>query len=171
MTNNLIDTLESNSTIHMNRRARWKSSRGANLVEMAAVIPLLLLLTFAIIDFATLFYVYLSLENGVSQATRYAVTGQVMNDPSNPAQLLSRDNSIKLAMRNATPTLTIPDSAFSFYDVTTSTSGTGNPGDIIRVSIQYVFVPMTPLIRPFFTNGQITFTVSSTMKNEPYPTS
>jgi Flp pilus assembly protein TadG len=140
-------------------------------VEMAAVIPLLLLLTFAIIDFSTLFYVYLSLENGVSQATRYAVTGQVMNDPANPVQTLPRDASIKLAMRNATPTLTIPDSAFSFYNVTKSAAGTGGPNDIIRVSIQYAFVPMTPLIRPFFTNGQITFTVSSTMKNEPYPTS
>ena len=171
MTSNLINTLESKQTIPTNRWARWKSARGANLVEMAAVIPLLLLLTFAIIDFSTLFYVYLSLENGVSQATRYAVTGQVMNDPANPGNNLSRDNSIKLAMRNATPTLTIPDSAFSFYDVTTSASGTGGPGDIIRVSIQYVFVPMTPLIRPFFTNGQITFTVSSTMKNEPYASS
>ena len=39
--------------------------------------PLLLLLTFSIVDFAALFYVYLALENGASQATRYAVTGQV----------------------------------------------------------------------------------------------
>jgi Flp pilus assembly protein TadG len=163
--------LQGSRSDQADRLPRWLSSRGSNLVEMAAVIPLLLLLTFAIIDFATLFYVYLSLENGVSQATRYAVTGQVMNDPANPAQLLSRDNSIKLAMRNATPTLTIPDSAFSFYNVTQSTSGTGGPNDTIRVSVQYVFVPMTPLIRPFFTNGQITFTVTSTMKNEPFPTS
>ena len=47
------------------------------------IIPLLLLLTFAIIDFSTVLYIYLTLENGVSQATRYAVTGQQMNDPNN----------------------------------------------------------------------------------------
>ncbi|MFN8007419.1 MAG: TadE/TadG family type IV pilus assembly protein [Terriglobia bacterium] len=149
----------------------WKESRGANMLEMAAVIPLLLLLTFAIIDFSTLFYVYLSLENGVSQATRYAVTGQVMPNPSNPAQNLSRDDSIKLAMRNATPTLSIPDSAFSFFNVTQNASGTGGPTDVIRVTVQYVYVPVTPLIQAFFTGGRITFTVSSTMKNEPYPSS
>ncbi len=62
-------------------KVRWKSSKGANLVETAMVIPLLLLLTFAVVDFATLFYVYLALENGVSSATRYAVTGQFANDP------------------------------------------------------------------------------------------
>ena len=171
MTKNSFNTLEGSRSGQIVRLPRWKSSRGSNLVEMAAVIPLLLLFTFAIMDFATLFYVYLSLENGVSQATRYAVTGQVMNDPANPAQTLPRDQSIKLAMRNATPTLAIPDSAFSFYDITQNAAGSGGPNDIIRVSVQYIYVPMTPLIRPFFTNGQITFTVSSTMKNEPFSTS
>ena len=138
MTKNPSNTMVTSTTIEANRSACWKSSRGSNLVEMAAVIPLLLLLTFAIMDFSTLFYVYLSLENGVGQATRYAVTGQVMNDPANPGQTLSRDQSIKIAMRKATPTLAIPDSAFSFYDVTQSAAGTGGPNDIIRVSVQDV---------------------------------
>ena len=55
---------------------RLGDSKGANLVEAAIVTPLLLLLTLGIVDFAAMFYCYLALEHGVSQATRYAVTGQ-----------------------------------------------------------------------------------------------
>ena len=149
---------------------KWKSSKGANLVETAMIIPLLLLLTFAIIDFSTVLYVYLTLENGVSQATRYAVTGQQMNDPMNMGQKLSREQSVKEAMRAATPTLSISDSCFQFYNLTKGTSGAGGPSDVIRVTVNYDWTAFTPLIRPIF-NGQIRLTVQSTMKNESFPTS
>ena len=154
---------------------RWNSSRGANLVEMAMVLPLLLLLTFAIVDFSSLFYVYLALENGVSLATRYGVTGQQMNDPMNPAQLLNREDSVRLAMRQATPTLVIPDSAFAFDHLPTGSStwtgGIGGPSEISRVTVSYNWGLMTPVVRPFFSGGQINIRVSSTMKNEGFPTS
>ena len=43
------------------------------MIEAAISTPLLLLLTFSIVDFGALFFVYLSLENGVSQATPYSI--------------------------------------------------------------------------------------------------
>src|SRR5262245_7751151 len=100
----------------------WSDCRGTNLVEAAFVTPLLLLLTFGIADFGTLFYTYLALENGVSQATRFGVTGEQMTDPNNPNNKLSRAESIKLAMRRSTPSLTIDDSAFSFSHLPAGTS-------------------------------------------------
>jgi Flp pilus assembly protein TadG len=141
------------------------------LVEAAVVVPLLLLLTFAIIDFSIVLHVYLALENGVSEATRYAVTGQSMDDPGTPGQKLSREESIRIAMRQSTPSLQINDSAFQFYNVTKGTSGTGGPNDVIRVTVNYPWRAFTPLLRPFFTNGEVQLRVSSTMKNEPFPTS
>ena len=45
-------------------------------------------------------------------------------------------------------------------------SGVGGPGAIERVTIDYDWDIMTPLIRPFFTGGKIHFKVESTMKNE-----
>lgn len=140
-----------------------RNCRGATLVEAAIMTPLLLLLTFSIIDFAGLFYVYLALENGASQATRYAVTGQVISGQT-------REQSIKAAMRAATPTLTIDDDMFSFSHLppggTTWVAGTGAEGDIGKVTITYPWNLMTPLIRPFFTNGQLVIRVESAMKNE-----
>jgi hypothetical protein len=136
---------------------------GATLIEAAIATPLLLLLTFSIVDFASLFYCYLSLENGVSQAMRYAVTGATIGTGS-------RTDTIKAAMRDATPTLTIPDSAFSFSHMpaggTSFVGGVGGPGDVDRVTVDYDWDIMTPLIRPFFAGGKIHFTVQSTMKNE-----
>jgi Flp pilus assembly protein TadG len=140
-----------------------RNCRGATLVEAAIMTPILLLLTFSIVDFGGLFYVYLALENGASQATRYAVTGQVISGQS-------REDSIKAAMRQATPTLTIPDNMFSFSHMKPNTSvwvsGTGGEGDIGRLTVTYPWNLMTPLIRPFFTNGQLVIRVESAMKNE-----
>jgi hypothetical protein len=139
------------------------------MVEAAIITPLLLLLSFAVIDFSGLFYAWLSLENGVSQATRFAVTGNAMDDPNNPGTQLSRTESIKLAMRQATPTLTIGDGAFTFEHQPAGGSwiaGTGGPGDLERLTIDYVWTFYDPLLRPFFAGGQMDLKVDSAMKNE-----
>jgi Flp pilus assembly protein TadG len=144
---------------------RARCSRGATLVEAAIITPLLLLLTFSIVDFGSVFYVYLALENGVSQATRYAVTG-------NQVTGMTREESIRQAMRQATPTLTLADTDFSFSHLPAGSStwagGSGGPSDIGRVTINYNWTLLTPLIRPFFPNGQINVRVESAMKNERF---
>ena len=130
--------------------ARLGDAAGTNILEVAFVLPLLLVLTFSIIDFACLFYVHLALENGISQATRYAITGNLLEDPDNPGEDLSREESIKTAMRHATPTLTIPDDAFSFEYLPdgedTWVDGTGEPGDILKARVDYQWDILTPLM-------------------------
>lgn len=147
---------------------RLGNAKGANLVEAALITPLLLLLTLAIVDFSAMFYGYLALEHGVSQATRYAITGRQMNGSSGSP--MGREASIKQKMRDATPTLTLPDGAFSFTFMSpgssTWSSGLGGPNDVGRVTVNYNWQFMTPLMRPFFTGGQLTLSVQSTMKNE-----
>ena len=105
--------------------------------------------TFSIVDFGALLYIFLTLESGVSQATRFAVT-----NTATPG--MTREQSIMNAMRTATPTLTLPDSAFTFSfmapGASTFTNGAaGGPGDIGKVQVNYTWNIMTPLIRPFFT--------------------
>jgi TadE-like protein len=141
------------------------------MLEAAIITPLLLLLTFSIVDFGALFYVYLALENGVSQATRYSITGAVMDDPLNPGTPLSRVDSIKLAMRQSTPTLTIPDAAFTFTSRPSTPGGAwgggvGGPNDIGKVTIAYTWNLFCPLLWPFFPGGAVNLTVDSVMKNE-----
>ena len=47
-------------------------------------------------------------------------------------------------------------------------AGIGGPSDIGKVTVDYDWNLMTPLIRPFFPSGQIHFTVASSMKNESF---
>jgi hypothetical protein len=152
------------------RLRRLSDARGVNMVEAAIITPLLLLMTFSIVDFASMFYVHLTLESAVSQATRFAVTGQTMEDPSNPGQALDRAGSIRLAMRQAAPTLTLSDGVFSFSHLppggTSWIGGTGGPGDIERVTVNYTWTFFTPTVRYFFPNGRITLRAESMMKNE-----
>jgi hypothetical protein len=143
---------------------RIRDAGGAALIEAALITPLLLLLTFSIVDFSALFYAGLALENGVSQATRYGVTGNQMNG-------LSRTDSIIAAMRQATPTLAIPDNAFTFSHLPQGggawLAGPGGPGDLEKLTVDYTWTLLTPLLRPFFTGGQVHIRVESAMKNEP----
>jgi hypothetical protein len=149
---------------------RLSATEGSNLIEAAVITPLLLLLTFSVVDFGTLFYVHLALENGVSQATRFAVTGNVAADPAHPGINLSREESIKLAMRQATPTLTIPDGAFTFQHRSPGAGawagGVGGPNDIEHVSVEYNWKFLNPLIGTFFAGGHIALKADSAMKNE-----
>jgi Flp pilus assembly protein TadG len=150
---------------HFSRRLfkRLKGTEGANLIEGAIITPILLLLTFGIIEFAMVFFTFLALQNGVSQATRFGITGNVSGS-------MSRVDSIKNAMRQATPTLTIPDSAFTFEHMAVGGSawvgGTGAPGEVEKVTVAYTWQFFTPLMRPFFPTGQLTLRVDSIMKNE-----
>ena len=146
-------------------RARLADTSGNTLVEAALITPLLLLVTFAVVDFAVLCYVHLALENGVGQATRYGVTGHQVAG-------LTREESIITAMRNATPTLTIEDDMFAFSHMPPGQNvwvgGAGGANDIEKVTVNYSWRIMTPLVRPFFEDGKITLVVESAMKNEPF---
>ena len=118
------------------------------MLEAAIITPLLLLLTFSIVDFGALFYVYLALENGVSQATRYGVTGNVMDDPPTRQRRCRASDSIKLAMRQATPTLTINDGAFTFAHRSIGggawLGGVGGPNEIEKVTVNYTWNAVLP---------------------------
>lgn len=143
---------------------RLKRDEGTNLVEAALLLPLLLFLTFAIIEFAAVFFVYLSLEYGVSEATRYGVTGAQMPN-------LSREDSMRAVLRQATPVITLADNEITFSHLQRGGSawlaGAGGPNEIVKIQVDHTWNIITPLLRPMFTNGRIPLRVNSAMKNEP----
>jgi hypothetical protein len=150
----------------MTRRLRRLAgdASGANLLEAALVTPLVLLLTFSVIELSMVFFVYLALENGVTQATRTGVSSAAGS---------GRAESLKNAMRDATPTLTIPDDAFTFSHLSPGASawvsGPGGPDDIERITIDYRWELLTPVLRPLFSGGEVHMRVESSRKNEWRP--
>ena len=143
---------------------RLRDADGQSLIEAAIITPLLLLLTIGIFEFGAMFYVFLALQNGASQATRYAITGNTIAGGRGSTRSRRRCGP-------RTPTLTIPDSAFSFSHLPAGGSafvgGIGGPGEVEKVTINYTWTFLTPLMRPFFPTGRMTMKVDSTMRNEP----
>ena len=152
------------------RRPRRASSPrptpGQALVETAIGIVLLVLLSLSVVEAAMLFFAYLTLQNGVTAATRFGVTGQDPNDDDHPTR---HEDSIMRVMRDATG-LKLEDGEFTFYDITTQSSGTGGPDDIIQVTVKHPLQLISPMAWPLMGNGGvITLRVSTTMRNEPSP--
>jgi hypothetical protein len=138
---------------------RLQNEKGQSMIEAAIMLPVLLLITFAIIDFGLLFSVNLALESGVSQAARYGMTGQTQGG-------LSREDSILAALRQATPILNLDEADIQFSHLVGGgwASGVGGPGSIQRISVTYTHRVL--VLTPFFPNGQIELRAESTMKNE-----
>ena len=155
------------STVRPRLAGTPRPTRGQALVETAIGIVLLMLLTFSVVDAAMLFFAYLTLQNGVTAATRFGVTGQDPNDDDHPTR---HEDSIKRVMRNATPGLTLENGEFTFYNITTQSSGTGGPNDIIQVTVTHPLSLISPMVWPLVGNGGvITLRVSAMMRNEPSP--
>ena len=126
-----------------------------------------MLLSLSVVEAAMLFFAYLTLQNGVTAATRFGVTGQ---DPNDDGHKTRHEESIMRVMRNATPGLTLADGEFTFYDLTTQSSGTGGPNDIIQVTVTHPWLLISPMVWPLVGNGGvITLRVSAMMRNEPSP--
>jgi hypothetical protein len=131
---------------------------------MALVLPLVAVLTASLIDLGAIAYSHMALENGVSQATRFAVTGRKTGK-------LTRRDSIVDAIRTATPAFQVLDGDVSFYNVSKGSTDPGGPDDLIMVSVAHTWNLLSPVLRPMFPGGKYKVRVSSTMKNEPFPNS
>jgi len=154
--------------------------KGQVLVEFAVVAAILLGMLFAIVDLAFMFYVNLTMQNAVREGTRYAITGQ--GNPDRMSALIQQikkcsDGFCNVYDRNLhvpkDPQVSVIDPAqvtFTNYSGHQQSSGAGSANDVIVVSLTYTGALLTPILKPFFPNGQYTFTVKTTMKNENFPT-
>jgi hypothetical protein len=132
------------------------------LIETGIVVTLLVLCTFTIVDFGRLFWALLAVQNGVAEGTRFAVTNREFAG-------LDRAESIRRAIRDATPGFSIDDDDVVFFNVSTGQSGSsGDPSETIRVTVEQDFQFITPVVGELFGEGGVfRFGVSSTMRNEP----
>jgi len=73
--------------------SRKLDQRGQSAVEFLLALPLALLLLAGIFEFGRHFYTRLSMRNAVSEAARFAVTGQTLTDPTT-GQPMARSTSI-----------------------------------------------------------------------------
>jgi Flp pilus assembly protein TadG len=144
-----------------------RSTSGNTLVELAFVLPMFVLLLLSVADFSRLFYVEMTLQNAVREAGRYAITGNHAPDPSHHGQNLSRTKSIQSVAQRAAMGLDV--SNLQIVSAVGGKGSAGGPGDTVTISLTTELRLLTPIIAQFFKNGDYTFTVSVSFKNEPFP--
>jgi Flp pilus assembly protein TadG len=100
---------------------KHREERGANLVEMALILPLLLLLLAGVVDIGRAYHTYITIINAAREGARYGV-----NRPWDTS-------GIQTMVRNEAQNSNVN---LSGATITVSNGGTGNP---IRVTVQLQF--------------------------------
>jgi hypothetical protein len=154
--------------------AKRRATRGSVIVETAIGAVIALVLLVCALDVARLTYYRITLKHAVSEAARYAITGQTLPDPSNPAVQLSREDSILAIVRRYSIGVPFDGAEVDLSAVDgagNAVAGGGGPGDIVTVAITFHVGVIAPVFRNFFPDHQYTFTTATTFRNEEFRTS
>ncbi|MGE5418106.1 MAG: TadE/TadG family type IV pilus assembly protein [Acidobacteriota bacterium] len=116
-------------------RSLIKSNRGQSLVELAIVLPILLVLIFGIVEFGRVLSAYLIIENLARDGARYGAVGH--NDAEIQALIASKNPGLASAVLVATPS-----PVFS----------SRSRGDTLTVTVQYQVNLVSPFIDAFLPN-------------------
>jgi Flp pilus assembly protein TadG len=150
------------------------NERGQATLEFALTALILFIFLFAFLDLSILFYVTLRMQSSVREGVRQVVIGPRGNgDLRSALKDTIRTYAGNLYDKNANdekdPSVVVRDQRnFANYSGNT-VSDTGSASQIIMVRMTYSWQLLTPILRPFFPGGKYTFTVRTTMRNEPWP--
>jgi Flp pilus assembly protein TadG len=148
------------------------SRRGEGLAEFALVLPMFLLLMFALIDLGRYYWIRETVENAVRQAGRYAVTGQSISGDSRVASIQQiAENAMNGLYSLNTTTITVSSNPVG-QPGNASSGFAGYGGENVTIKIQTALGFFTPGIARYFgPTGSNTLVESVTFRNESFPAS
>lgn len=133
------------------------NDEGAELIEMAIVLPLLLFLIMGMVDFGFLFQRYVVLTNAAVEGARVAsLPGYSDTDVTDRVRSYATNGGIVGAVNTTTAAVVLPGGAG------------GWPGSEVTVTSVYTFQYIGP-IAALFSNqsgGTVTITSRATMRNQ-----
>jgi Flp pilus assembly protein TadG len=137
-------------------------SQGQSLAEFALVLPIFLVLFFAIFDLGSAVFTFNSLTNAAREGARLAIVNQ------DTASIIARaETQVSVAEINA------PNVSIDFYqealDGTPDTSSTCAPvavGCLAVVSFESTYRPLTPIIGNILFKNGVTFKATSILPVE-----
>jgi len=152
------------------RAAAGRTSRGQSLAEFALVLPLFLLLFFAVVDLGSAVFTFNSLTNAAREGVRLAIVNQ-----DNASIIARAETQVSVAEINA------PNVSIDFYQQDSTTgqpdlSSTCSPaavGCLAVVSFESTYRPLTPIIGNILFKNGVTFKATSILTVEyscPNPT-
>ena len=143
--------------------ASGRASRGQSLAEFALVLPIFLVLFFAVVDLGSAIFTFNSLTNAAREGARLAIVNQ-----DNASIIARAETQVSVAEINA------PNVSIDFYqqapDGTPDTSQTCSPVAVrclAVVSFESTYRPLTPIIGNILFKNGVTFKATSILTVEP----
>jgi Flp pilus assembly protein TadG len=146
-------------------------ARGSIFIETAFTTAAFVLLLLAVLDLGRMQYYRVSLAHAVSQAARFATTGNTLTEDDGSS--MSREDAIIAKIKQLSQNLNL---APSDVDITSRDgqgvvhNGAGGPGDVVTIEVSYSVPVVAPVLRGFFPQGKYGFTCSTSFRNEEFKT-
>jgi Flp pilus assembly protein TadG len=151
--------MKPNSSIGAGSRKRRLrlSSGGQTIVEFALIVPIFLVILFAIVDFSMALNAWLTVTNSAREGARVLVLGANCSDVTTRAEDVASHLNPQISVTIDPP------------------SCTGNPGDQMAVTVSYQYSYITPVGKfiSFLSGGSVpalqdpmTISYTSTMRHE-----
>jgi Flp pilus assembly protein TadG len=143
---------------------------GEGLVEFALILPMFLLLMFALIDLGRYYWIRETVENAVRQAGRYAITGQTLTSTNRVASIQQVAQNAMAGLYDPNTTIITVNGSPVGHSGSTTTNFAGYGGENVTVTISTRLGFFTPGIARYFgPSGSNTLTHSVTFRNESFP--
>jgi Flp pilus assembly protein TadG len=136
---------------------RWKEE-GAELIEMAIVLPLLLLVIMSVVDFGLMFQRYVVLTNAAAEGARVSsLPGYSSADVTSRVASYATNGGIRGSVSAVTTPVSLPGAGGGTW-----------PGSQVTVTHVYNFNYIGPIARLFGGGpvGSVTLTSRSTMRKQ-----
>jgi Flp pilus assembly protein TadG len=132
-----------------------RPTRGQSLVELALLLPLLLLFLMMILDLGRAVYYYSVIHNAAREGARYGIVHyhNVTTSAALTASIITTAKELAIGIDPADLTITTP--GIPAFPIET--------GDILVVKAEYSFSAVTPLVNLFIDGGFIDLSSTSTM--------
>jgi Flp pilus assembly pilin Flp len=158
---------------------------GAAMLEFALVAPVMVGFVFLIIDLCLMFFIVASVEGGLREATRYAITGAAFGG-------LTREQRIAKMVKDSTYGLVAASDIVITYkiypsfgdvgkpepftdvngngiwDADMGKDGTGSSGEIVNYTVDYKHRLLTPFVTNFWGSDHVSLRAVAAVRNEPY---
>lgn len=156
-----MEHFDAGGVMHRSRWTRIAQDRGSTVIEFAMVLPVIALIFMGILDFGRYFFTRITLQHAVHEAGRFAITGNALSDANGDP--MTRVESIKQVIVDNATSLDVDVNLVEVDPV-----DGGGPGQIVTVRSSFTFEFLTPGIQAMVPGGAHDFTVTTTMKNEPF---
>ena len=156
-------------------RLRHAQRRGQALVELAIILPLIILLVAAALDLGRLYYSRITIENAaqqaVLQAARDAAAGSISFQPGQPCNTTTNKVMCRAVNESRDSFVTVaPADVQLSCSTMTCPPATPALGDTVEVRVAGRFVLLTPALAVFFGGQNVSLSSSATAQIITAPT-